>query len=235
MDQLWNQVSYLVHGKYALFTDPLTKGGGEKESYSVPTYESLVGITSSIYWKPTIIWVIDQLHVLKPIQMESRGVRPMDYNSPKPNLSYASYLCDVAYEVKAHFEWNKQRPDLKRDWNEDKHFAIANRAINAGGRRDIFLGTRECQGYVEPLTDSTQTSGPYDQIPEIDFGVMFHGFNYPDTNGRNQLDVRFWQAEMKNGVIKFPRPEECQLVRPNLRRMTSKNFDENNFSFVDDE
>ena len=36
-----NTVSFKVSGRKALFTDPLTRIGGEKCSYSVPTYEAL--------------------------------------------------------------------------------------------------------------------------------------------------------------------------------------------------
>ena len=56
-----NIVQFKVTGKYALFTDPLTKIGGEKFSYQIPTYESLKGILSSVYWKPTIVWTIDKV------------------------------------------------------------------------------------------------------------------------------------------------------------------------------
>ena len=52
-----NSIEYKVYGEYALFTDPLTKTGGEKFSYQVPTYQALKGITESIYWKPTLCWV----------------------------------------------------------------------------------------------------------------------------------------------------------------------------------
>lgn len=38
----------------------------------IPTYESLKGITESIYWKPSIIWIIDEVRVMYPIQMESK-------------------------------------------------------------------------------------------------------------------------------------------------------------------
>lgn len=74
-----NEIQFEVFGDYALFTDPLTKIGGEKLSYSVPTYQALKGIVESIYWKPTIIFTIDKLRVMKPIQMESKGVRPIEY------------------------------------------------------------------------------------------------------------------------------------------------------------
>lgn len=58
-----NSVSFTVFGKDALFSDPITRVGGEKFSYQVPTYQALVGIIESCYWKPTLIWVIDILKI----------------------------------------------------------------------------------------------------------------------------------------------------------------------------
>ena len=54
-----NTIEFRVWGRFAMFTDPITRVGGEKCSYHVPTYEALKGIAKSIYWKPTFIWVID--------------------------------------------------------------------------------------------------------------------------------------------------------------------------------
>ena len=46
---------------------------------------------------------------------------------------------------------------------------------------------------------------------------MFHGFTYPDEAVReeekNKLTVRFFSPLMKQGVITFPRPEECTVRR----------------------
>lgn len=56
-----NIVEFEVYGPYALFSDPLTRVGGEKSSYQVPTYEALKGVLSSVYWKPTITWYIDEV------------------------------------------------------------------------------------------------------------------------------------------------------------------------------
>jgi CRISPR-associated protein Cas5d len=66
-----NIVEFKVNGKFALFTDPLTRMGGEKCSYQVPTYEALKGILSSVYWKPTIIWIIDKVRVVKAIHTQN--------------------------------------------------------------------------------------------------------------------------------------------------------------------
>ena len=46
-------VEFLAYGPYALFSDPLTRVGGEKCSYQIPTYEALKGIIESIYWNLT--------------------------------------------------------------------------------------------------------------------------------------------------------------------------------------
>ena len=75
-----NSIEYRLTGRYALFTDPVTKIGGEKSTYLVPTYEALKGITQSIYWKPTIVWVIDRVRLIKKIGTESKNIKPLCYN-----------------------------------------------------------------------------------------------------------------------------------------------------------
>lgn len=204
-----NQVAFTVKGRYALFSDPITRVGGEKFSYLIPTYEALKGIASSIYWRPTFTWVIDKVRIMKPIRTESKSVKPLMYYGGS-QLSIYTYLFRVEYQVLAHFEWNEQRPDMITDRIAGKHFSVAQRMIERGGRRDIFLGTRECQGYVEPC-NFLEGEGEYDSVEEITFGLMFHGFDYPDTTGLSELTGRFWYPIMKNGVIEFIRPELCPI------------------------
>jgi len=78
-----NSVEFRVFGKFALFTDPLTRVGGEKFSYQIPTYQALKGILESVYWKPTIMWVIDSVRVMKMIQTQSKGIRPIKYHQKR--------------------------------------------------------------------------------------------------------------------------------------------------------
>jgi CRISPR-associated protein Cas5d len=226
-----NTVEFQVFGDYALFSDPITRVGGEKFSYHVPTYEALKGILHSVYWKPTIIWIIDEVRIMKPIQTQTNGIKTLNYNGGN-DLSFYTYLKDVHYQVRAHFEWNMNRPELEADRNEHKHHNIALRMIERGGRRDIFLGTRECQGYVEPCKFGEEC-GFYDGIEELAFGYMFHGFTYADEattdEGKGKLAVRFWDPVMKKGVITFIRPEECKDVRY-IKKMPIKKFGNGNFS-----
>ncbi|GJM84064.1 type I-C CRISPR-associated protein Cas5 [Paenibacillus sp. HMSSN-139] len=221
-----NEVQFEIFGDYALFTDPLTKIGGEKLSYSVPTYQAIKGILESIYWKPTIMYIIDELRVMKPIQMESKGVRPIEYGGGNTLANY-TYLKDVHYQVKAHFVFNEHRTDLEFDRNEGKHYSILQRSLKAGGRRDIFLGTRECQGYVQPC-EFGSGEGFYDKEERTQYlGTMVHGFNYPDETGKNELSVRLWPVEMEQGYIRFRKPEECTIVR-SVREMEPKSFNSDN-------
>ena len=99
-----NIVEFQVTGDYGLFSDPIMRIGGEKCSYQVPTYEALKGILSSIYWKPTLIWVIDQVRVMNQIQTEVKGVRPIKYSESGNDLAYYTYLKNCCYQVRAHLE-----------------------------------------------------------------------------------------------------------------------------------
>ncbi len=227
-----NIVEFEVYGDYALFSDPAMRIGGEKYSYHVPTYEALKGILMSVYWKPTLIWYIDEVRVLNLIQTETKGIRPIKFDGGN-DLAFYSYLKDIRYQVRAHFEWNDNRPELSNDRNENKHHEIAKKMIRKGGRRDIFLGTRECQGYVVPCRFG-EGKGAYDDLAEISFGLMYHGITYADEayseETKNKMTVRFWQPVMKNGIITFPRPEDCPLQKA-VREMEMKPFGKNRENF----
>jgi CRISPR-associated protein Cas5d len=226
-----NTVEFVVYGQYALFSDPITRVGGEKFSYQIPTYQALKGVLESVYWKPTFIWRIDAARVMKKIQTQSKGIRPIMYNPEKKknDLSYYTYLKDVCYQVRAHFEWNLNRPELAHDRNENKHHHIARRMIARGGRRDVFLGARECQAYVEPC-EFGSGAGFYDDYGELDFGLMVHGFDYPDETGLEGMSVRLWrQAKMADGYINFPEPENdsAEILRKRVvKRMKAKKFED---------
>jgi CRISPR-associated protein Cas5d len=231
-----NEIEFVLYGKYALFSDPITRVGGEKCSYQIPTYQAIKGILESIYWKPTFIWYVDKVRVMERIQTESKGIRTIKWKPIKKDvnndLSFYTYLKDVKYQVKAHFDWNFNRENLACDRNYKKHGAIASRSLERGGRRDIFLGTRECQGYVEPCKYGSG-DGFYDfcdkekkiEYGTLEFGAMFHSFDYPDETGGTEWKAKLWHAKMTNGEIEYPKPSDIpkQLCR-NLREMGIKEF-----------
>jgi CRISPR-associated protein Cas5d len=226
-----NSIQFKVWGRYALFTDPITKIGGERCSYHIPTYEALKGIAKSIYWKPTLIWYIDKVRIMKTIRTQTKGTKPLKMSGGN-DLSIYTYLVDVEYQVLAHFDWNFHRPELAKDRIDGKHFQIALRTLERGGRQDIFLGTRDCQGYVEPCNFG-EGIGAYDDVDELSYGFMFHGFDYPDETGIDEMMTRFWRPVMKKGIITFEQPEECS-VRKYIRPMLAKTFgDGENFKNIE--
>jgi CRISPR-associated protein Cas5d len=216
-----NRISFRLWGRYALFTDPVTKIGGEKCSYHLPTYEAIKGVLKSIYWKPTLIWYVDKVRIIKPLRTQTKGTKPLNWNGGN-SLAIYTFLHEVEYQVEAHFEWNLHRPELEKDRIDGKHYSIAQRMLEKGGRQDIFLGTRDCQGYVEPC-EFDSGDGAYNKIDELAFGLMFHSFAYPDETGGDNLESLFWQATLKNGILQFPRPEDC-AVRRVVRPMSIKPF-----------
>ena len=151
------------------------------------------------------------MRIIKPIRTQSKSTKPLNWDGGN-TLAIYTFLQDVEYQVEAHFEWNEHRPDLAGDRIAGKHLAIAERMLARGGRQDIFLGTRDCQGYVEPCEFGSPArdgnAGFYDTVDNLDFGLMFHSFAYPEETGKHELLSRFWPANMQNGVITFPSTQD---------------------------
>ena len=179
---------------------------------------------------------------MRRIRTQTKGMKPLDYNSSGNTLAIYTYLTGdsrssgqggseegssgpgVEYQVRAHFEWNPHQPDLARDRKDGKHFAIAKRSLERGGRQDIFLGTRECQGYVEAW-EFGSGAGDYDNDGELQYGLVFHSFDYPDETGKERLATNFWRPKLKDGVLSFPRPgDTSQILKKDIRAMNPKRF-----------
>lgn len=213
-----NSIDFEVYGEKALFSDPVTRVGGEKCSYHFPTCEALKGITRSIYWKPSFLWVIDYVRIMNPIMTESIGIRTCSYNTNKIDLSYYMYLKNVRYQVRAHMIPNRNHPEFAHDWNENKHFSIAKRSVERGGRRTPFLGTSECTAFVKECQFGEGTSY-YDNLPgELGYGTMFHSYTFPDqailANEKGKLTANFWKPVLHpGGIIEFIRPEDCPFKK----------------------
>lgn len=228
-----------IWGDYALFTDPLTKAGGEKFTYQVPTYQALKGIVEACYWKPVLYYVIDEVKIIKPIQTETHGIRA-PLNGGGNDLNYYTYLKDVEYWLKFHFEWNEKRIDMQSDFDEKKHQEILIRSLKRGGRRDVFLGIRECVGYIDYLNEKKYARAKtVFENEKRSFGLQFYSFIYPDENknlkeGKGSLISCFSNVIVEDGCIKFCRPEEC-IVQHELSAKKVKTFGFGMLTKVEDE
>ncbi len=191
-----------VYGSYGLFTSPSSKASGDRYSYSIPTQEALRGIVDAVYFKPTLVNKVNEVKVINKITTESMGARTLLGNGAN-DLNQYTYLRDVEYLIKFHFEWNMDREDLVADRDERKHEAIMKRSLKKGGRRDVFLGTRECLAYIDEIDETYyKEAKSYYDGETISFGIMFNSFKYP-TNSGEPLIAQFSEIIMKDGVINY--------------------------------
>lgn len=199
-----------ITGDYALWTDPVTKGGGERISYQAPSAQAIQGICDAVYFKPTIKNIVDEVKVVKPIRFRSLGYRAL-YGDLSSGLNYVTVLEDVEYLVKYHFIWNLTREDLSQDRVMGKHEAIAERSLRKGGRRDAFLGVREFLGYIEMIDEAeyTEEKTAY-WNKELDLGNVFHSFGYPAKKDES-FESFFTRTVMTDGIVKYKPQHECEI------------------------
>lgn len=200
-----------VYGDRALITAPESKSGGEKFSSHIPTREMLRGIIDANYFKPVLRNVVDEVRIMNEIESYTQGTRLLLKNY-KSDLSAYTFLTNVCYYVKFHFEWSEAREDLKGDRNFKKHEAITERSLKRGGRRPIFLGVSECMGYIEELMEDEyeHDEGHYDD-KNLGFGLMFNEFIYPDKPG-GMLKAVYVPINMKKGRINYEELEGQGII-----------------------
>ena len=209
-------VRLLVRGERACFTRPEMKV--ERVSYDMLTPSAARGIVEAIHWKPAIVWVVDRIHVLRPIRFQSfrrnevgakisaglaeRGMRAGSVSGlglvveQERQQRATMLLRDVEYLIEAHFEMTaKAGPED----SEAKHLAMFNRRAATG---QCFhrpcLGNREFPAEFDllpPEVPSPASLLPSDQR-ERDLGWMLHDIDF--AAGRTS---RFFRARLTGGVL----------------------------------
>lgn len=201
-----------IWGDYACFTRPEMKV--ERVSYDVITPSAARNILDAIYWKPPIRWVIDRIHVLKPIRftnirrnelggvlsyanskraMKGTGEPPVTYAEEDRQQRAALILRDVGYLIEAHFEFTG-----KGDTNIGKHLDMFNRRARRGQCfNQPYLGCREFPAHFE-LVEGDPPESTLEQ-KDRDLGWMLHDIDFD-----NDRTPRFYHATMSEGVIDVP-------------------------------
>jgi len=203
-------VKLRVRGDYACFTRPEMKV--ERVSYDVMTPSAARGALEAIYWKPSIQWIVDRIHVENPIRYDNvrrnelggklvtakvikamkDGKSPVDVFIEEDRQQRASLvLRDVSYVIEAHFEF-KGRDDR----TPGKHKEIFDRRVIRGQCfHHPYLGCREFPAHFEPIREIPKTS----HSGVKDLGWMLH-----DIDFENQMEAVFFRAIMRDGIIEVP-------------------------------
>ncbi len=213
-------VKMKVQGDYACFTRPEMKV--ERVSYDVITPSAARAVISAVYWKPAIRWIVDRIHVLKPIKFDNirrneignklsanaindgikKDAAVEIFIEENRQQRAAMVLRNVAYVIEAHFEAMDE--DGK---NEGKHLESFNRRLKKGQCAfQPYLGTREFSADFEPV----------DEIPvselkgERDLGFMLFDMDYSD---RKHILPMFYRPKMVDGIIEVPHPDSEEVFR----------------------
>jgi CRISPR-associated protein Cas5d len=210
-----NRISLRVWGEFACFTRPEMKV--ERVSYDVMTPSAARGVLEAIYWKPEIVWVIDRLHVLKPIRFtnvrrnELGGVGPSELtlkrylDGTKSEMlaqvieedrqqRASTILQDVGYVIEAHYEVRGVSE------SPQKHYEMFKRRATKGQCfQRPYLGCREF------VADFEWHEGEVAAPPESLQGSKDLGFMLHDIDFDAGMTPYFFRCVMIDGVIDVPK------------------------------
>lgn len=227
-------IRLLVRGKYACFTRPEMKV--ERMSYDVMTPSAARGILEAIHWKPAIRWIIDEIHVLKPIRFQSirrnevgakasaTSIRKAMKTGDIGNLALvvednrqqraSTLLTDVAYVIAAHFTMTAR---AGTDDKEGKHLDTFNRRVRKGQCfHQPCLGTREFPAEFELIEADAPmpVAEPEDRTASLGFGTPRDlGFMLYDIDHAGDRSSMVFRATLKDGVMKVPAPDSPEVRR----------------------
>ena len=195
-------IKVIAEGAYACFTRPEMKI--ERVSYDVPTPGAMEGLLKSVYWKPAIRYVIDQIVVYNPIdfinirrnevknkvtlsaiQSQMKGDNNADsviYADESRNQRASMLLKNVRYGIAFHFELTGICDESD---DEKKHFNIMLRRLRNGQQfRQPCLGCSEFP--VSRLTlvesfDLCEVDESLRSAEDVDLGYMLYHMRYEDA------------------------------------------------------
>ena len=214
-----------VSGDRACFTRHEMKV--ERVSYDVMTPSAARGILEAVHWKPAIAWVIDAIHVLKPIRFHTLRRNEVGHKAPAGKIRTAmnrdrleglqilvdedrqqratTILTDVAYVIEAHFTLtSKAGPDD----NAGKHHDTFNRRAARGQCfHQPCLGTREFDARFDPVAHDAPL--PAAIAEDRDLGFMLYDIDHQAPR-RPSL---FFRARLAQGVLRVPAPTSPEIRR----------------------
>lgn len=214
-----------ISGDHACFTRAELKV--ERVSYDVMTPSAARGILEAIHWKPAIRWVVDAIHVLKPIRFQSIRRNEVGHKAPAGKIRTAmnrgsleglqllvdedrqqrasTVLVDVAYVIEAHFVLtDKAGPDD----TEGKHLDIFNRRASRGQCfNQPSLGTREFAARFALLPAAQPLPKAIEETRDL--GLMLWDIDH-EAKDRPSL---FFRAKLENGIVRVPAPRSPEILR----------------------
>ena len=228
----------IAEGDYACFTRPEMKV--ERVSYDVPTPGALEGMLKSVYWKPAIRYVIDEIVVFNRInfmnirrneikeklnlsaakkQMSGKANDISIYASENRTQRASMILKDVKYGIAFHFEMTGIM-SFHNDECEEKHYNIIKRRLQNGQAfRTPCFGCSEFAVKHLCLVDEfdySQIDAEIMHENDVDLGFMLYGVKFKDkgfnADGTAINDEDVWKKH------RFSDKAEPIFYRPHMKK-----------------
>ena len=218
-------VAIEVWGDYACFSRPEMKV--ERVSYDVMTPSAARGLIESIYWHPGMKWVVDRIHVCKPIRFTNirrnevkdtisarkvsavmeKGSGELYLATPESIQQRAAMvLRDVRYVIEAHFEMTEKAAPGD---NPGKFQDIIKRRLSRGQfYHQPCFGVREFPAHFSAC--ETLPPCPEELRGEKDKGWMLLDMDYSDPVN---ITPMFFRAILRDGVLEVPDRNGQEVVR----------------------
>lgn len=197
-------------GDYACFTRPEMKV--ERVSYPVITPSAARGALEAIFWKPEFDWLVEEIHVLKPIQYFSILRNEVNLRqSERTARGWAQHgggydasadraqrhtlaLRDVAYLVRAQIVLRPHAKDDVAKYRDQFRRRVAQGQCFA----TPFLGCREFSAEFGP-----PEAGESAIARSEDLGSMLLDMEFVE-GGNGRAQPRFFAAKLEAGVMRVP-------------------------------
>ena len=199
-----------VWGPYGCYSRPELKT--ERVSYDVITPSAARGLVESIYWHPGLLYTIDRIYLLSPIQFTNirrnevkstllssaalsaakGGTPPVLYTSQEIQQRAALVLQDVHYVIECHFTMTDNAAPGD---NPGKFQDILRRRLRKGQcYHQPCFGCREFPAHFREW--------PEDEIHPLDvtqdLGLMLYDLDYSDPKN---IRSQFFRAKLVHGVL----------------------------------
>lgn len=210
-----------ARGPLAVFTQPSLKV--ERFSYSVMTPSAARGILESVLWKPAIVWAVERIRVLRPIQFMAFRRNEVNSKASAPSASLITNggvapflladedraqrntvaLRDVDYVIEARFTLTDRAGPGD---NVAKFVDMFSRRVERGQHfQTPFFGCREF------VADVLSAEGAPAPIPDTrSLGLVLWDVLYQASGNR----AVYFDAELKQGVLEVPsEPPQLAALR----------------------
>ena len=219
-----NDLKIVVSGKYAMFTRPEFKT--ERVSYDVPPPGALEGLLKSIYWKPSMRYVIDNIIVFNPInfinirtnEVDSKlsfskvksamqtGSDPSLYRSDICTQRASKMLKDVKYGIEFHIELTGIKNERGRETIEKQIEIFTRRVLKGQWFKTPCFGVTELPVEKIELVDDFDLSEIHPSIlknKDYDLGYMLYRTQFRDENDKNAWATHTF-SDIADGIYYRP-------------------------------